>query len=130
MRPPSGLPSAISTLTALTQLDLSYNKLAGGWQHLLQLIPLQDLKLSFCSLTALPQQVSALRSLPAWACLGACSWLAAGSWQRMLALTQLQGHSLGQCSLMAVPEQLPELTALTRLDLRADAYGCSKEARL
>ncbi|KAL4852677.1 hypothetical protein ACK3TF_006244 [Chlorella vulgaris] len=98
---------AISTLTALTQLDLSYIKLAGGWQHLLQLILLQELDLKNCALATL-----------------------AGSWQRMLALTQLQGRNLGQCSLMAVPEQLPALTALTRLDLRANAYGCSKEARL
>ncbi|KAI3423966.1 hypothetical protein D9Q98_009800 [Chlorella vulgaris] len=57
------VPQQLSALTALTHLDLAWNKgLKSGWEHLLPLTELQALCLFACGLTAVPQ-LSALTAL-------------------------------------------------------------------
>ncbi|KAL4853197.1 LRR receptor-like serine/threonine-protein kinase GSO1 [Chlorella vulgaris] len=134
------VPEQLSALTALTRLTLFANaKMAGGWQHLLPLTQLisvnlafnpisakarmtlaslqrlQNLNIGYCSLMAVPEQLSALTALTGLK-LSANTKMS-GGWQHLLPLTQLQDLDMHSCDLTAVPQELSKLTALTRLDL-------------
>ncbi|KAL4855741.1 Malignant fibrous histiocytoma-amplified sequence 1 [Chlorella vulgaris] len=109
------VPEQVSTLTALTGLNMSANSwMAGGWQHLLPLTKLRNLSLCSCSLTAVPEQLAALTALTALDLEG--NYLVK-SWQNLPPLTIQRDLNLEDCSLKAVPQQLSALMALTRLNL-------------
>ncbi|KAL4854330.1 hypothetical protein ACK3TF_004858 [Chlorella vulgaris] len=106
-------PGAVSALTGLTRLDLSWShELDGGWQHLLPLAKLQDLNLSWCNLTAVQGQLSVLTALNRLDLSGSY-WLANG-WQHLLPLTQLLHLNL-QCVMLPGGVEPPELAVLPQL---------------
>ena len=86
------VPAALSCCTQLTRLDLAYNELADGWQHLQPLTQLRHLLL-----------ISA-------------NDLAAGS-HHLAALRLLRWLDLSQCGLAEVPAAVSALTALQHSDL-------------
>ncbi|KAI3434712.1 hypothetical protein D9Q98_002773 [Chlorella vulgaris] len=108
------VPPALSSLTRLTSLDLSDNRILGT-AFLASLQRLQSLNLVSCSLTSVPQQLSALAALTRLS-LSENSLLD-GGWQHLLPLVQLQHLDLWRCELTAVPQQLSALTALTTVDI-------------
>lgn len=93
----AAIPAALSCCTQLTRLDLDYNELADGWQHLQPLTQLQHLVLT-----------------------GAHD-LAAGS-HHLAALRLLRWLDLSQCGLAEVPAALSALMALQHLDLSGNRF--------
>ena len=115
------LPPALSHLTALEYLDLSFNgnlgDEGGGLEPLATLTRLRKLNLSACDLHAVPP---ALPGLTALECLDlSYNWQlcpGAGSLEHLATLTRLRKLSLAACGLTAVPPALSCLTTLEELD--------------
>ena len=76
----TAVPAALAPLTGLTGLNLIYNKLAGGWQHLSGMQQLASLSVDHCCLSAVPLVLSQLTALT-W--LGMRSNPIASGWQHL-----------------------------------------------
>ena len=131
----TSVPTELSRLSRLTELDLSWNELEGGSLHVLQCMcslglhqcevgdaglamelvtTLQSLSLDENRLTAVPAALGPLTGLTE---LGLSRNQLAGGWQHLVSMQQLVSLSVERCGLTAVPQVLLELTALTSLDM-------------
>ena len=120
----TAVPAALSRMAVLTYLDLQYDPIASGWQHLSGMRLLAHLNVESCGLEAVPQVFSQLTAV---------TWLdmtdnpIASGWQHLAGMQHLEGLSLHWCGLTAVPQVLSQLTALTSLDIRYNSISSSWE---
>jgi Leucine-rich repeat (LRR) protein len=114
------VPRQLSSLSQLTFLDLGDNDgMASGYEHLGQLVKLEDLDL--CACARAPEQVPAsLANLTAPTCLdlnNPTSGVTEGGWEHLQPLgLRLRELNLG-ASLTEIPACLSHLTAVTWLGL-------------
>ena len=111
------VPQVFLQLTAMTSLNMQYNRIASGWQHLAGMQQLETLVLHHCSLTSVPQVFS---QLTAMTYLDIRSNPIASGWQHLAGMQQLAHLSVNDCKLAAVPQAFSQLTALTRLDMTSN----------